>query len=53
MNSAASASYAALHARAQDLSKQIAESARSDSDEAWVDRDLRLAVYLFLFTTRN
>jgi len=51
MNSLASATYASLHARAQDLSKRIAELARIDS--ASVDRDLRLSVYLFLFITRN
>jgi len=45
--------YSALHARAQDLSKQIAEAARADGAEAPVDRNLRLSDYLFLFTTRN
>jgi hypothetical protein len=53
MNSPASASYASLNARAQDLSKRIAELTRIDRDSASVDRDLRLSVYLFLFTTRN
>lgn len=53
MNSPVSASYASLNAREQDLSKRIAELTRSDSDCTSVDRDLRLAVYFFLFTTRN
>jgi hypothetical protein len=53
MNSPVSVSYASLNAREQDLSKRIAELARIDSHSTSVDSDLRLAVYLFLFTTRN
>jgi len=53
MNSPVSASYASLNAREQDLSKRIAELAPTDSDSKSLDRDLRLTVYLFLFTTRN
>lgn len=53
MNFLVSTSYASLNAREQALSKRIAELARIDSDSASVDRALRLAVYLFLFTTRN
>ena len=53
MNSLVSASYASLNAREQDLSKQIAELARVDSDSPSLDPNLRLSVYLFLFTTRN
>ena len=48
MNFLVSTSYASLNAREQALSKRIAELARID-----IDRALRLAVYLFLFTTRN
>ncbi|GEM_PF-5129442 len=53
MNPPPGASYAELHARAQDLSLRIAELARPDSDNPAAERGLRLAVYVFLFTTRN